>query len=372
MKRQPVKRPKGCGAIFRRGRTWWIRPPGGRKESSGSVKKEVAEKLLDRRMGEAQAGLLMPTIGRAGYSDLEAMLLADLKASGRRSVKNVEKHVLPRLRAFFGEMRAREIGYAEVSAYLARRLGAGASRSSARYERWALRRMFVLAVIAKKMHAVPMFPTVNVGDNARKGFATPEEIERVISFLPEHAKRIVRCLYWTGWRRGEVLGLTWSRVDFAAGEIRLDGANTKTGKPRSFPFTALASLADLLIEQRKATSVLERERGRIIPWVFHFNGEPIASFRTAWRTAVKKACLPWLTPHDLRRSAARNLVRAGVPERVVMDLCGWRTRSMFDRYNVSAADDLRDGVGRLGEFLARRRGKDSADGTQVGQDETGT
>jgi integrase len=363
MKGQRRKRAKGCGAIFQRDRTWWIRPPGGRKESSGSTVKADAERLLDRRMGEARVGRLMPEIGRAAYDDLERMLIDDMRANGRRSVGNVEKSILPPLRAFFGGMRAREIGHAEVSAYIARRLGAGAARATVRYERWALRRMFVLAVIAKKMDAVPMFPAVNVGDNARKGFCSPEEIERVISFLPEHAQAIVRCLYWTGWRCGEVLGLTWARVDFEAGTIRLDAADSKTNQPRVFPFAELPALADLLRERREATNALARERGRICPNVFHLEGEPIGSFRTAWRTAVKKACLPWLTPHDMRRSAARNLVRAGVPEKVVMDLCGWKSRSMLDRYHIVSGADLRDGVGRLGEFLGGRKALKSAEGT---------
>jgi len=55
----------------------------------------------------------------------------------------------------------------------------------------------------------------------------------------------------------------------------------------------------------------------------------------------------------MRRSAARNLVRAGVPEKVVMDLCGWKTRAMFDRYNITSANDLSEGVGRLNTFLSR-------------------
>ena len=93
----------------------------------------------------------------------------------------------------------------------------------------------------------------------------------------------------------------------------------------------------------------------MIPYVFHLGGEPLGSFRTAWRSAVRKAGLPGLRPHDMRRSAARNLVRAGVPEGVVMKLCGWTTRHMFDRYNISDQQDLVEGVERLSGFLAHRR-----------------
>ena len=64
----------------------------------------------------------------------------------------------------------------------------------------------------------------------------------------------------------------------------------------------------------------------------------------------------------MRRSAARNLVRAGVPEKVVMDLCGWKTRAMFDRYNITSTDDLSDSVGRLNMFLTRRQRRDRRKG----------
>lgn len=100
-------------------------------------------------------------------------------------------------------------------------------------------------------------------------------------------------------------------------------------------------------EARERTTALERTRSRVIPWVFHLNGKRFVAFRTGWRNAVKKA-----KPHDVRRSAARNLVWAGVPEKVVMDLCGWKTRAMFDRYIITSARDLAEGVERLGAYLS--------------------
>lgn len=366
MKRQRRKRPRGFGAVYQRGEdNWWIRPPGGKREPGGKTRKE-AEDLLEKRMAEARVGRLIPECGRASFDDLEQMLLDDMRANGRRSIRNVELSILPPLRSFFSGMRARDISYDVVSGYVARRFAAKPKPAAAtvRYERAVLRRMFNIAYRAGKVDRVPAFPSIRV-ENTRTGFCSPEEIERVIQHLPEHAKGPVRCLYLTGWRTGEVLGLTWVRVDFEAKAITLDAEHTKNGKPRVFPFSGLPALAELLRERRERTSALERERSQVIPWVFHLEGERIASFRDEWGTAVKETGLPWLLPHDMRRSAARNLVRAGVSERVVMELCGWRTRAMFDRYNVTADDDLRDGVGRLGEFLGRRNGKaqKSADGS---------
>jgi integrase len=87
--------------------------------------------------------------------------------------------------------------------------------------------------------------------------------------------------------------------------------------------------------------------------VFHRAGKPLDSIRTAWRTAVDKAGLPGLRPHDLKRSAIRNMIRAGLPERIAMDLTGHRTRSMHDRYNVSSPSDLAENTARLAAYLDR-------------------
>lgn len=363
MRPEPTKRParpRGTGSIYRRkqdgGQIWWIRCPGGKPESSGTTKKADAQKLLERRLAEGQEMIFKPAeVCKAAYEDLEAMLLADLKVNRRRSLGNVEKFRLPKLRAFFKGMNAKDITYDVVTGYVARRMDEAAP-ATVLYELKLLKRMFKIAHRAGRISGMPHFPTVSVGDNARKGFCSPEEIERVIEHLPEHAKPIVRCLYLTGWRTSEVLTLTWARVDFDAATLRLDSTNSKTGKSRTFPFAGLPTLVELLHEQRERTSMLEREDGRIVCHVFHLEGDMLKSFRTAWRDAVKKAGLPGLRPHDLRRSAARNLVRAGVPEGVVMKLCGWTTRSMFDRYNVADMRDLEEGVGRLSQFLEQRVG----------------
>ena len=320
-KRRRVKRPRGLGTVYKRGSIWWIRlRHGERPESSGSTNRKVAEDLLERRLAEAHVGRDVPNRGRAGFEDLERMLLDDMRANQRRSTRNVEKNILPRLREFFGALKLNDISYDSVNSYIAMRLKA-VSAATVRYERAVLRRMFGIAYRAGKVGRVPAFPTVRV-ENTRTGFASPEDIDRVIQHLPDHAKGPVLCLYLTGWRSGEILGLEWRRVDFDAGVIRLDAGQTKSGRARSFPFAVLPALAKLLREQRERTAALERTQSRVIPWVFHLGGERLISFRTGWRNAVRKAGLPWLTPHDMRRSAARNLVRAGVPEKVVMDLCG--------------------------------------------------
>ena len=141
--------------------------------------------------------------------------------------------------------------------------------------------------------------------------------------------------------------LEWRQVDFAAGVVRLEVGSTRNKGGRVFPFDVLPELGDVLREQRRVTSQVETEQGRIVPWVFHRNGKRIKCFRDAWVSACTAAGCPGLVPHDMRRSAVRNLTRAGVPEKVAMLLTGHKTRSVFDRYDIVNEADLREAVRKL-------------------------
>ena len=123
------------------------------------------------------------------------------------------------------------------------------------------------------------------------------EFRAVHAELPEALKAVAETAYVTGWRiRSELLTRRWTHIDFEAGWIRLEPGETKN-------------------RERAHTRAIEHATGQVIPWVFHRDGQPIRYFRRAWLTACKAAGAPHRIPHDFRRTAGRNLERAGVPRR---------------------------------------------------------
>jgi len=145
-----------------------------------------------------------------------------------------------------------------------------------------------------------------------------------------------------------------------AGVIRLEPGTTKNRDGRTLPFTVLPELGALLNDQRERTRELERKSERIIPWVFHEDGAPLGkrAIRLAWRRALKAAQLPMdRIPHDFRRTAVRNLERAGVPRSVAMKLTGHRTENVYRRYAIVSEADLGEGLAKLATLRQRTQGQ---------------
>ena len=343
------KNTRGLGAVYRRGGVWWIqiRHEGRRiRESSGSTVRSEAVKLLRKRLGEISRGKFPGnTAERLRFDDLASMLVDDYIVNERKTLDRAQLS-LKHLREYFGNARAVDITTDRITAYVKERRQDGAAASTVRVEMAALKRAFNLAMRAGRLGRKPVFPVIEVR-NTRSGFFEPEELAAVLRELPSHLVPVAEFMYLTGWRKREVLSLQWRQVDFRGGCIRLEPGTTKNDEGRTFPFPAGTALAELLGRQRQITFDAERGTGRIIPWVFHRNGRPLRSINAAWRKACQRAGIDGRIPHDFRRTAVRNLERAGVPRSIAMKLTGHKTESIYRRYAIVSEADLTEGVEKL-------------------------
>jgi integrase len=311
-------------------------------EATGTKNKAEARRILQARLGQLAEGRYVgPNAERVTIDELIEGLLNDYEVNGKRSLKwvkiKVTKHVLP----FFTGRRAHEATTQDIQVYTRERQTAGASNAEINRELALLKRAYNLAYRAERITKKPYIPML-VERNVRQGFFELREFEAILSHLPGSLRPPMTFAYYTGWRMAsEILKLTWSQVDLEAGTVRLEAHTTKNDDAR--PIYLPQMLLDVLEQQWQE----HLERYPDCPYVFHRNGKRIVNYAPAWRQACTEASVVGKIPHDFRRTAVRNLVRAGVPERVAMAITGHKTRSVFERYNIVSDGDLKEAARRL-------------------------
>jgi len=318
-------------------------------ESSKTTSQADARRLLRQREGTVADGKpLVKNADRILVRDLAESLKTEYKANGRKSVERLRyslAHVLPH----FGHRRAVQVAAQDVIDYVAFRQEHGASNATINRELAALKRAYTLAMESERLHRRPPIKML-AERNVRQGFFERDAFEAVRRRLLEPLRPVVTFAYVTGWRvPSEVLTMTWNRVDFQAGTVRLEPGTTKNDEARVFFLTP--ELKASLEAQRAATDAAQRETGAIVPWVFHRDGRPIKDFRTAWTNACKAAGVPGRIVHDFRRTAVRNLERAGVSRSVAMKMTGHKTEAVYRRYAIVSEGDLRDAAKKLGALV---------------------
>lgn len=307
------------------------------RRSTKTTSRQAANNILTELLAHAKEGALgEATIKVTPFDDLVNLLRADYLRKGHRSWDRQE-HAIKHLRESFAKLPAAAISFSKVSTYIEHRQRDGAASGTIHAEVACLRRMLKLAVSARMLRTLPVFPEVPKSQ-ARQGYLTEGEIAAVVAALPQPIADLVQTLAITGWRRNEIQFLQWDHVDFRDGMIHLTVERSKTKEARVFPFSASPSLASLL--QRRYDA---RREGTT--YVFEkAPGPPVRDFRGAWRAACEKAGVPGRIPHDLRRSRARAMTRAGVPQATAMRLLGHKSPTVFLSYDVVAVDDLRRAV----------------------------
>jgi integrase len=284
------------------------------------------------------------------FEDLAEGLRRDYRNNGRKSANRIEG-ALKHLGEFFAGARAVDITRDAVERYKDHRLGDGAANATCNRELAALKRALRLAEIPNRPEIAMLKE-----NNARKGFFERPEFDAVIAQLPAYWRAPFEVAYITGWRvRSEILTREWKHVDFEHGTLRLEPGETKNGEGRNFPMTA--ALRVTLERLRAEADEHARESGELVPWLFHRGGVRLREYRRAWGTACKRAGLVGRIAHDFRRTAVRNLERAGVPRSVAMSVVGHRTESIYRRYAIVDSAMQKDAAAKLDALHEADSGK---------------
>ena len=313
----------------------------GRRRRESFTTEAKAEKALTRALTLRDAGKLEPYEGRTKVDALAEAYKTYAENSKPKSYRWIELVWRAHLEPFFGGMIAERVNGDHLQRYIRERLDAKAATSTVNHELTVFKAMFNHGAKADspKVFRVPRFPAKLREPNPRSGFVNDEQY----AALQAKAKyvwlrAVLAVAYNFGLRKGEVLGLHVSQIDLKARTIHLLPGTTKNDKGRAVVMTED-------VYKLVAECVTGKKPGdRVFTWA---DGKPVTDFRRTWRTLAKKVEMPDLIFHDLRRSAARNMVRAGISKQVAKLISGHQTDSVFDRYDITDATDLVEATRKL-------------------------
>ena len=341
---------RGDGTIYQRGGVYWIcyylRGEQFRESAHTGDDKE-ARKFLRKRMREVGCDLegarpfQTPKANKLTVHDLLEALRADYVLRGKDSGQNLSH--LKRADDDFGNHLAVALTSKQVDAYAEERLANGDKPASINRPLQLLRQAYGLAVKAGDLARAPHIRKLSEAGNARKGFVEDATFRAILGFLPSYLQDFCLFGFCTGMRFGEIRSLAWANVH--GDVIELQGADSKNGSARLVPMVG-ADLAGILARRKEAQKVKVGDGTTFARFIFHHNGRQLVDIRKAWKSSCKKAGVPGLLFHDLRRSAVRNLDRAGVSRDVAMRISGHKTQSMYSRYNIVSTDDMRQALER--------------------------
>jgi integrase len=367
---------KGTGSITRqKGRSIWhlrYRDSAGNLQSVSSETSDytAAARMLAALVGGVANGEPAPSKDAASYTiDAAGEALVNLRRRAGKDVAaiTIARHTRKYLRDYFGgDRRIDAIDSDAIAAYVAHRQDADEQPSPAEINRETstLRSMFQHGIDTLKLRAMPKFPTkLDESGNVRQGFFERDEFEQVRANLladkqaPDGIAAFVEALdyaYVSGWRFvNEILTIGWQQVDRGGQTVRL--YTSKNGDGRVLAYGAHRTLVEVVETQHRRAQAFEKRPAHVFT---DSTGEPLykvtkgaqylrSDLRAAWKRACKAAGVPGRILHDCRRTAVRNLVRAGISEGVCMQFTGHRSREVFERYNIINEADMSNAMARL-------------------------
>jgi integrase len=359
------------------------------RESTHTESYNDAQKFLKKRISEVTTGHFIGIqADRTRMSDLLNDVIADYELKDRHSVDSMARHLIDKyLMPYFGKMRASNVKVPAITAYMLQRKKAGRAVASINREIGLIRRAFSLGAANGKVSPsnVPSFKGMLPRElNARQGFWEHHEYLTFRDALPIDERGPFIFGYWSGCRLGEILALEWPQIDLEGRAVRLRADQTKPGEARVIPIGGPGGdLYEMLVAQKQRHADLCPDS----PWVFFRQGskyvkresprrgQQVTDIRKGWAKAMEATKTLEAAQtlgirreevtdeqrkaakgidrlfHDLRRTGVRNLIRAGVPQKVAMMISGHKTTSMFSRYNIVDERDLHDAADKLTRYL---------------------
>lgn len=343
------KRERGTGAVYqvKGSKIWRVGYPGPNgeyvRESSGEENKTRAKDFLRKRMEAVSGGnFLGPQVEKITVDELYNGLLADYRTHGQ-FVLWPERCWNAHLKDYFGGMKASRVGTAQIAGYVQRRQTEKAAPATINRELALLRRAFSLGFDSEpqKVARVPKFHRFIVSEqgNERRGFVEEPQYRKLVEHTKEPWLRTLLALAYTyGFRKAELLNMKCEQVDLLAGTVCLWAGETKNGEGRRVSLTQECRLLVTELRRGKQPEDYLLTRG---------NGAPIRDLRGTWDVLTKAAGLPGLLLHDFRRSAVRNMIRRGVPQKTARTISGHKTDAVFSRYNIVSEADIQDAARKI-------------------------
>jgi integrase len=319
------------------------------REATGLTYYKAARQKLNQRLTQVADGTLPGLrMERIRVDELVEDFLRDYRINGRKSLGHAKARWRKHLAPFFSTLRVADVTSDVINRYVDQRMQEGAQNATINRELAALRRMFRLGYYATppKVLRLPKFQPLKE-NNVKKGFLEDDQYGKLAAATSKLWLRALLEVYHTyGWRKSELLNLHVRQIDLRARTIRLDHGTTKNDDGREITMTDTVHtlLAQCVHGKGAADFVFTRE-----------DGKPVRDFRKAWRNLCAAAGVSGLLVHDMRRTGARNFRRAGIPESVIMKIGGWKTNSVFKRYDIVSQADCRDALQKLEQAQNKTR-----------------